>query len=123
MHSSLSVTTEGLAAVKPLRPKNRPNANSYENEEGIRWLENLKQSTEFLDNPGRCLHLGDRERDIYELFCAAQEVGPFLVRLGLVSTVWLIFNSCGIGMGCKLLILQEPRAGFRKNVVPRHSAL
>jgi hypothetical protein len=34
--------------------------------------------------------------------------------------VKLIFNSCGVGMGCKSLILQETRVGFRKNVVPRH---
>ena len=40
-----------------------------------------KQSTELLDDPGRCIHIGDRESDIYELFCTAQEVGThFLVR-------------------------------------------
>jgi hypothetical protein len=33
------------------------------------------------DDPGRCIHIGDRESDIYELFCTAQEVGThFLVR-------------------------------------------
>ena len=46
-----------------------------EKKESIRWLENLKQSTELLDDPGRCIHIGDRESDIYELFCTAQEVG------------------------------------------------
>ena len=52
-----------------------------EKKESIRWLENLKQSTELLDDPGRCIHIGDRESDIYELFCTAQEVGThFLVR-------------------------------------------
>lgn len=31
--------------------------------------------------PDRCVHIGDRESDIYELFCAAQQVGThFLVR-------------------------------------------
>jgi hypothetical protein len=36
---------------------------------------------ELLDDPGRCVHIGDRESDIYELFCAAQEAGThFLVR-------------------------------------------
>ena len=34
----------------------------------------------------------------------------------------LIFNSCGVGMGCKSLIFQDSRVGFRKNVVPRHGA-
>ncbi len=96
MHSSLAVTTEGLplglAAVKlwtrkkfkgaaALKKKINPTRVPIEKKESIRWLENLKQSTALLDDPGRCLHIGDRESDIYELFCAAQEVGThFLVR-------------------------------------------
>ena len=52
-----------------------------EAKESVRWLENLKQSTSLLDEPSRCIHIGDRESDIYELFCAAQESGTkFLVR-------------------------------------------
>lgn len=44
-------------------------------------MENLKQSTQLLDHPGRCIHIGDRESHIYELFCAAQEIGThFLIR-------------------------------------------
>jgi hypothetical protein len=35
----------------------------------------------------------------------------------------LIFNSCGVGMGCKSLIFQGSRAGFLKNVVPRRGVL
>ncbi|WP_271575124.1 hypothetical protein [Bradyrhizobium sp. CCBAU 11361] len=36
---------------------------------------------ELLDHPGRCIHIGDRESDIYELFCAAPEIGThFLIR-------------------------------------------
>jgi hypothetical protein len=31
----------------------------------------------------------------------------------------LIFNSCGVGMSCKSLILHDTRAGFLKSVVPR----
>src|SRR6266705_3935716 len=96
MHSSLAVTTEGLplglAAVKlwtrkkfkgaaALKKKINPTRVPIEKKESIRWLDNLKQSTELLDDPGRCVHIGDRESDIYELFCAAQEVGThFLVR-------------------------------------------
>jgi hypothetical protein len=96
MHSSLAVTTEGLplglAAVKfwtlkkfkgtaALKKNINPTRIPIEKKESIRWLENLKQSTGLLDDPGRCLHIGDRESDIYELFCAAQEVGThFLVR-------------------------------------------
>jgi hypothetical protein len=96
MHSSLAVTIAGvplgLAAVKfwtrkkfngtaALKKKINPTRIPIEKKESIRWLENLKQSTELLDDPGRCVHIGDRESDIYELFCAAQEIGThFLVR-------------------------------------------
>ena len=96
MHSSLAVTTEGLplglAAVKfwtrkkfkgtaALKKKVNPTRIPIEKKESVRWLDNLKQSTELLSDPGRCIHIGDRESDIYELFCAAREVGThFLVR-------------------------------------------
>jgi hypothetical protein len=96
MHSSLAVTTEGLplglTAVKfwtrkkfkgtaALKKKINPTRVPIEKKESIRWLENLKQSAELLDDPGRCVHIGDRESDIYEFFCAAQQIGThFLVR-------------------------------------------
>jgi hypothetical protein len=52
-----------------------------EKKESIRWLENLKQSTALLNHPERCVHIGDRESDIYELFCTAEALGThFLVR-------------------------------------------
>lgn len=96
MHSSLAVTTEGLplglAAVKfwtrkkfkgtaALKKKINPTRVPIEKKESIRWLENVQQSTELLGDPGRCVHVADREGDIYELFCAAQEAGThFLIR-------------------------------------------
>jgi hypothetical protein len=96
MHSSLAVTTEGLplglAAIKfwtrkkfkgttALKRKINPTRVPIEQKESIRWLENLRQSTDLLATPGRCVHIGDRESDIYELFCLAEEVGThFLVR-------------------------------------------
>jgi len=96
MHSSLVVTTDGLplgmAAVKfwtrkkfkgtdALKRKVNPTRIPIEKKESVRWLENLKQSTELLSSPQRCVHVGDRESDIYELFCTAQENGThFLVR-------------------------------------------
>lgn len=96
MHSSLAVTAEGLplglAAIKfwtrskfkgtnALKRKVNPTRVPIEAKESMRWLENLKQSTKLLDEPSRCIHIGDRESDIYELFCAAQESGTqFLVR-------------------------------------------
>jgi hypothetical protein len=96
MHSSLAVTIEGLplglAAIKfwtrkkfkgtaALKQKINPTRIPIEKKESIRWLENLRQSTTLLDDPNRCVHIGDRESDIYELFCAAHLVGThFLVR-------------------------------------------
>jgi hypothetical protein len=96
MHSSLAVTMEGiplgLAAVKfwtrkkfkgtaALKKKINPTRVPIEKKESIRWLENMKQATELFAEPGRCVHIGDRESDIFELFCTAQELGThFLVR-------------------------------------------
>lgn len=96
MHSSLVVTTEGLplglAAVKAwtrkkfkgctaLKRRINPTRVPIEEKESVRWIDNLRESTAVLGDPGRCVHIGDRESDIYELFCAAQESGThFLVR-------------------------------------------
>jgi hypothetical protein len=96
MHSSLVVKPDGvplgLAASKfwtrkkfkganALKKKINPTRVPIEKKESVRWLDNLKQSTQWLGAPERCVHIGDRESDIYELFCASQEVGThFLVR-------------------------------------------
>jgi len=96
MHSSLAVTTEGLplglAAIKfwsrsqfkgcnALKRTINPTRVPIEQKESIRWLENLRHSTQLFRDPGRCVHVGDRESDIYELFCTAQELQThFLVR-------------------------------------------
>ena len=96
MHSSLVVTTAGLplglAAVKfwtrqkfkgtnALKRKINPTRVAIEHKESLRWLQNLQQATTLLGAPKRCVHIGDRESDIYELFCAAHDAGThFLVR-------------------------------------------
>ncbi len=96
MHSSLALTPRGvplgLAAVKfwtrdkfkgtnALKRRVNPTRIPIEQKESVRWLENLKRSTELLGEPARCVHVGDRESDIYELFCAAREAKTFfLVR-------------------------------------------
>jgi hypothetical protein len=96
MHSSLVLTPQGvplgLAAVKfwtrakfkgtnALKRKVNPTRIPIEQKESIRWLENLKHSTELLGGPARCVHVGDREADIFELFCTAREAKTFfLVR-------------------------------------------
>ena len=96
MHSSLAVTTDGLplglAAIKLWTRKKFKGVNALmgrgldggkhsvnttripiEEKESIRWLENVRQSTANLGDAGRCVHVGDRESDIYELFseCAS----------------------------------------------------
>lgn len=96
MHSSLVVTTEGLplglGAVKfwtrkefkgtnALKKKVNSTRVPIEEKESIRWLDNLKQTTALLADPQRCVHIGDRESDIYELFCTAHDLKThFLVR-------------------------------------------
>jgi hypothetical protein len=96
MHSSLAVTTQGLplglAAVKfwtrkkfrgtaALKRKINPTRVPIEKKESMRWLENLRQSVERLGQPERCIHVGDRESDIFELYCLTQDIGAhFLVR-------------------------------------------
>jgi hypothetical protein len=96
MHSSLAVTVEGLplglTAIKfwtrskfkgtnALKRSVNPTRVPIEQKESIRWLENLKQSTDLVGDASRCIHIGDRESDIYELFCASEESGTkFLLR-------------------------------------------
>ena len=96
MHSSLAVTTDGLplgvAAIKfwsrkkfkgarALKTKVNPTRVPIETKESVRWLQNLEQSTALFAAPDRCVHVGDRESDIYELYCKAKELGThFVVR-------------------------------------------
>ncbi len=96
MHSSLVVTQEGLplglAAIKfwtrdkfhganALKRKINPTRVPIEQKESYRWLENMRQSTALLAEPRRIVHVGDRESDIYELFCTAHDAGThFLLR-------------------------------------------
>lgn len=96
LHSSLVVTTQGLplglAAVKfwsrkgfkgtnAAKRRVNPTTVPIEEKESVRWLTNLTQSTERLGDPDRCVHVGDREADIFELFHAASDANThFLVR-------------------------------------------
>jgi hypothetical protein len=96
MHTSLAVTPKGLplglAAVKfwsrdkfeataQLKRRINPTRVPIETKESIRWLDNLRQSIELPGRPGRCIHVGDRESDIYELYCLSRELGShFVVR-------------------------------------------
>lgn len=96
MHSSLVITQDGLplglAAVKfwnrdkfkgtaQLKRKINPTRVPIEAKESVRWLDNLRQSVALLGQPDRCVHVGDRESDIYELYCLAKDLGThFVVR-------------------------------------------
>jgi hypothetical protein len=96
MHSSLVITHDGLplglAAIKfwnrnkfhganALKRRINPTRVPIEQKESIRWLDNLRQATDLLGDPRRCVHIGDRESDIFELFCLARELDThFLVR-------------------------------------------
>lgn len=97
MHSSLAITDSGLplglCAIKFWTRKQFKGTNELkrrinytrlpiEEKESYRWLENLTQSTDLLQAPQRCVHIGDRESDIYELFVKAKESDThFLVRI------------------------------------------
>lgn len=102
MHSSLVVTPEGLplglAAIKVWTRKKFKGLNALkgrgidggkhsvnttripiEEKESIRWLENVRQSTENLGDADRCIHIGDRESDIYELFSECESLNTKFV--------------------------------------------
>lgn len=96
MHSALVLTPDGLplglAAVKfwtrkkfkdtrALRRRVNFTRIPIDKKESVRWVENLTQSTRQLGDPSRCVHIGDREADIFELFSAAHEAKThFLIR-------------------------------------------
>ncbi len=103
----LAVTTDGLplglAAVKfwsrqkfkgtnALKRKVNPTRVPIEQKESFRWLENLRQSASLFAAPDRCVHVGDRESDIYELFSLAHDLGThFIVRSCVVITQGVFF--------------------------------
>ena len=96
MHASLAITPEGLPlgltagkvwsrdkfkGTAALKRRINPTPVPIGQKESIRWRDNLRQSTELIGAPDRCVHIGDRASDIYELCCLAQDLGPsFLVR-------------------------------------------
>ena len=69
---------KGTAALKR---KVNPTRVPIEGKESMRWLANLRQSTELLGEASRCIHIADRAGDIWELFYLARELDThFLVR-------------------------------------------
>lgn len=93
LHSSLAVTLEGLPlgltavkfwsrkAFKGRKAKRKAHNAPIEEKESVRWLENLRSSTELRGQPQRSVHVGDQESDIFDLFGAARQLEThFLVR-------------------------------------------
>ena len=94
MHSSLAVTCDGLslglAAIKfwsrakfkgtnALKRSINPTRVPIEHKESICWLDNLWASTAWANDSQEFVHIGDRESDIYELFCKAREAGDHFI--------------------------------------------
>src|SRR3954451_14013268 len=94
MHASLAVTPEGLplglAAARfwsrskfkgtnALKRHVNPTRVPIEGKESMRWLANMRDATALLGAPERLVHVGDRENDIYEFFCAAAELGTHVL--------------------------------------------
>ena len=96
LHTGLAVTEEGVplgvTAMKvwtrskfrgtaALKRMVNPTRVPIEGKESVRWLDSLRRSVDLLGEPGRLVHVADRESDIYELFCLAGQLGThFVVR-------------------------------------------
>ena len=97
LHFSLALTTDGLplgltsAKVwtrkkfkdsKAIARKINRTRVPIEEKESYRWIQNLRETADYFDQPQRCVHVGDRESDIYELYCEAEKRGAkFIVRI------------------------------------------
>ncbi len=74
-------TRKQFKGCNALKRKINPTRVPIHEKESYRWLENVRQSSALIARPQDCVHIGDRESDIYELFHAADELGTrFLVR-------------------------------------------
>jgi hypothetical protein len=94
MHSSLAVTLDGLplgpTAIKfwsrdasygcnQMKKSINPTRLPMEQKESYRLLEHVRQSMALLDQPHRCVHIGDRESNSDRLFCTGQAIGSHLL--------------------------------------------
>lgn len=83
------LTRNEFKGTNALKRAINPTRVAIEAKESVRWLDNLRQATALLAQPQRCLHIGDRESDIFELFCTAHELGThFLVRTCVDRLCW-----------------------------------
>lgn len=87
-HSSLAITTDGLSLgltaakvwmrkkfkdSRAIARKINPTRVPIEEKEGYRWIQNLREAANLFDDSSRCVHVGDRESDIFELFCETEK--------------------------------------------------
>ena len=131
MHSSLAVTTQGLplglGAVKFWTRKNfkgtgalkrhiNPTRVPIDGKESVRWLDGMRRTSELFGDPSRCVHIGDRENDIYEFFCLARELGThFLVRT-------CVDRLAGDGSTTVARLMEKVAVGGRHRVEVRDAA-
>ncbi|MBK3804435.1 IS4 family transposase [Azospirillum brasilense] len=131
MHSSLAITTDGLplglGAVKfwtrktfkgtgALKRHINPTRVPIDGKESIRWLDNMRRTAELFGDPGRCVHVGDRENDIYEFFCLARDLGThFLVRT-------CVDRLAGDGTTTVARLMGEVAVGGRHRIAVRGAA-
>jgi hypothetical protein len=88
------------------RPSVNPTHIPIERKESVRWLEDLNQATGLLGDPARCVHVGDREADIFELFCSAPESGTHFLLRTCVSRL-----ACGGDTTISRVMEREPVRG------------
>ena len=100
MHSSLAETSQGLPLglaapkfwtrkkFKRTRRPSRRLITVFRREKGEHPVAGARPAIHgLLADPGRCVHIGDRESVMYELFCAAREAGTYFGS-GPASTAW-----------------------------------
>lgn len=74
-------TRKEFKGSNELKRRVKPTRVPIGQKESVRGIDELVETIALLGDPGRCVHIGDRGADIYELFCAANDVGAhFVIR-------------------------------------------
>lgn len=127
MHSSLVLTTDGLPlgllsakfwtrksfkGTNALKRKVNPTRIPIQEKESYRWLENIRQATGASAQPNLCIHIANREADIYEWFALVEELGA---KLGVRTCVdrWA---KDGCTTVAKVMMQAEPKGIHRVEV-------
>jgi hypothetical protein len=96
LHTALALTPEGVplgmlsqklwTRKKPIGRITQSGKNMtripIEEKESFRWIQAMREASQWGESSSRLVHLGDRESDIFEFFREAKELGThFLVRI------------------------------------------